>query len=78
MKGDLVGCFGLTEPDYGSDPGSMKSRAKLDGNQYVLNGSKMWITHSPLADVFVVWAKDENGDIRGFVLEKGMKGLQAN
>ena len=57
-SGDLVGCFGLTEPDHGSDPGSMASRAKLDGNEYVLNGSKMWITNSPIADVFVVWAKD--------------------
>ncbi len=74
----MVGCFGLTEPDYGSDPGSMISRAKLDGNEYVLNGSKMWITNSPIADVFVVWAKDDHGDIRGFILEKGMKGLQAN
>jgi glutaryl-CoA dehydrogenase len=73
-----VGCFGLTEPDAGSDPASMKSRAKLDGEEYVLNGSKMWITNSPVADVFVVWAKDEKGDIRGFVLEKGMKGLSAN
>jgi len=58
MKGELIGCFGLTEPDHGSDPGSMKTRAKLDGNEYVLNGSKMWITNSPIADVFVVWAKD--------------------
>jgi glutaryl-CoA dehydrogenase len=74
----LVGCFGLTEPDYGSDPGSMASKAKLDGNEYVLNGSKMWITNSPIADVFVVWAKDDHGDIRGFILEKSMKGLQAN
>nr|VVW85495.1 unnamed protein product [Nymphaea colorata] len=59
IKGELVGCFGLTEPDHGSDPGSMTTRAKLDGNEYVLNGSKMWITNSPIADVFVVWAKDE-------------------
>lgn len=58
IKGELVGCFGLTEPDHGSDPGSMKSRAKLVGDEYILNGSKMWITHSPIADVFVVWAKD--------------------
>jgi glutaryl-CoA dehydrogenase len=78
IKGDLVGCFGLTEPDHGSDPGSMSSRARLDGNEYVLNGSKMWITNSPIADVFVVWAKDEQGDIRGFILEKGMKGLTAS
>ncbi len=73
-----MGCFGLTEPDHGSDPGSMKSRARLEGDEYVLNGSKMWITNSPIADVFVVWAKDEKGDIRGFVMEKGMKGLSAN
>lgn len=78
IKGDLVGCFGLTEPNHGSDPGSMTTRAKLEGDEYVLNGSKMWITNSPIADVFVVWAKDDKGDIRGFVLEKGMKGLTAN
>lgn len=78
MKGELIGCFGLTEPDHGSDPGSMKTRAKLEGDEYVLNGAKMWITNSPIADVFVVWAKDDKGDIRGFVLEKGMKGLSAN
>ena len=77
-SGELVGCFGLTEPDHGSDPGSMKTRAKLDGNEYVINGSKMWITNSPIADVFVVWAKDDKDEIRGFILEKGMKGLQAN
>ena len=59
----------------GSDPGSMETRAKKDGNHYILNGTKMWITNSPIADVFVVWARDENGDIRGFVLEKGMPGL---
>ena len=77
--GEWVGCFGLTEPDAGSDPGSMRTRArKVDGG-YVLNGSKMWITNSPIADVFVVWAKsDEHGGaIKGFVLEKGMKGLSA-
>jgi glutaryl-CoA dehydrogenase len=68
IKGELVGCFGLTEADHGSDPGSMKTRAKLEGDEYVLNGSKMWITNSPIADVFVVWAKDDKGDIRGFVL----------
>jgi glutaryl-CoA dehydrogenase len=67
-KGDLIGCFGITEPDFGSDPGSMKTRAKLVGDEYVLNGSKTWITNSPIADVFVVWAKDDNNDIRGFVL----------
>ena len=78
-KGDLVGCFGLTEPDAGSDPGGMRTRAdKIDGG-YRLSGSKMWITNSPIADVFVVWAKSEahGGKIRGFVLEKGMPGLTA-
>jgi len=75
--GEWVGCFGLTEPDAGSDPNSMKTRArKVDGG-YLLNGSKQWITNSPIADVFVVWAKDDAGEIRGFVLEKGMKGLMA-
>jgi glutaryl-CoA dehydrogenase len=75
--GEWVGCFGLTEPDAGSDPAGMKTRArKVDGG-YQLKGSKMWITNSPIADVFVVWAKDDEGEIRGFVLEKGMKGLSA-
>lgn len=75
--GELVGCFGLTEPDYGSDIGNMVTRArKVDGG-YVLNGAKMWISNSPIADVFVVWAKDDAGEIRGFVLERGMKGLTA-
>ena len=74
-SGELVGCFGLTEPDAGSDPGSMKARArKVDGG-YLLKGSKMWITNSPIADVCVVWAKDDEGEIRGFILERGMKGL---
>ena len=73
----MAGCFGLTEPDSGSDPASMKTRArKVDGG-YLLNGSKMWITNSPQADVFVVWAKDDEDEIRGFVLEKGMAGLSA-
>ncbi|MEO0392098.1 MAG: acyl-CoA dehydrogenase [Pseudomonadota bacterium] len=76
-SGELVGCFGLTEPDAGSDPAAMTTRArKVDGG-YVLKGAKMWITNSPIADVFVVWAKDDDGKIRGFVLEKGMKGLSA-
>ena len=78
-SGELVGCFGLTEPDAGSDPGSMRTRAeKIDGG-YRLTGSKMWITNSPIADVFVVWAKSDahGGGIKGFVLEKGMKGLSA-
>ena len=74
-RGELVGCFGLTEPDAGSDPGSMRSRArKVDGG-YLLSGSKMWITNSPIADVLLVWARDDAGDIRGFVLERGMAGL---
>jgi glutaryl-CoA dehydrogenase len=75
--GEYVGCFGLTEPDAGSDPASMKTRATKTKGGYVLKGSKMWITNSPISDVFVVWAKDDAGDIRGFVLEKGMKGLSA-
>jgi glutaryl-CoA dehydrogenase len=75
-SGEWVGCFGLTEPDHGSDPSSMVTRArKVDGG-FVLNGAKMWITNSPIADVFVVWAKLDNV-IRGFILEKGMKGLTA-
>jgi glutaryl-CoA dehydrogenase len=76
-SGEWVGCFGLTEPDHGSDPGGMKTRAKAADGGYVLNGAKMWITNSPIADVFVVWAKTDDGVIRGFVLEKGMKGLSA-
>ncbi len=75
--GEYVGCFGLTEPDAGSDPAGMKARAQKTDGGYILKGAKMWITNSPIADVFVVWAKDDNGDIRGFVLEKGMKGLSA-
>ena len=76
-RGEIVGCFGLTEPDHGSDPGGMKTRAaKADGG-YVLKGNKMWITNSPVADIFIVWAKTEDGVIRGFILEKGMKGLSA-
>ena len=75
--GEWIGCFGLTEPNHGSDPGSMVTRArKVDGG-YALTGAKMWITNSPIADVFVVWAKDDEGAIRGFVLEKGWKGLSA-
>jgi glutaryl-CoA dehydrogenase len=75
--GELIGCFGLTEPNHGSDPGSMAARAKKVDGGYALTGNKMWITNSPIADVFVVWAKDESGAIRGFVLEKGMAGLGA-
>ena len=73
--GEWVGCFGLTEPDHGSDPGSMITRAKTVDGGYSLSGNKMWITNSPIADIFVVWAKTDDGVIRGFVLEKGMKGL---
>jgi glutaryl-CoA dehydrogenase len=75
-SGAFVGCFGLTEPDGGSDPGSMRTRAKSVDGGYLLSGSKTWITNSPIADVLVVWAKDDAGDIRGFILERGMKGLE--
>jgi glutaryl-CoA dehydrogenase len=75
--GEWVGCFGLTEPNHGSDPGSMETRAKRVDGGYSLSGAKMWITNSPVADVFVIWAKDDDGDIRGFILEKGWKGLSA-
>ena len=74
-RGDKVGCFGLTEPDHGSDPGSMITRARKAAGGYVLKGAKMWITNAPIADVFVVWAKDDSGAIRGFILERGMAGL---
>ena len=78
-RGESIGCFGLTEPDAGSDPAGMKTRAVRTANGYVLNGSKMWISNAPIADVFVIWAKSEahGGKIRGFVLENGMKGLSA-
>lgn len=77
-KGNLIGCFGLTEPNHGSDPAGMETRARRqrDGS-YILSGSKTWITNAPIADVFIMWAKDDMGDIRGFLLEKGMKGLSA-
>ncbi|MBK6906093.1 MAG: acyl-CoA dehydrogenase [Rhodocyclaceae bacterium] len=75
--GEWIGCFGLTEPNHGSDPGSMITRAKKVAGGYSLSGAKMWITNSPIADVFVVWAKDDEGKIRGFILEKGWKGLSA-
>src|SRR5882757_8805045 len=74
-RGEWIGCFGLTEPDHGSDPGSMVTRAKAAPGGYLLSGAKTWITNSPVADVFVVWAKTDDGRIRGFILEKGMKGL---
>ena len=76
-SGEFVGCFGLTEPDAGSDPASMRTRAKAVDGGFLLNGSKTWITNSPLADVFVVWAKNDAGDIKGYILEKGMQGLTA-
>ena len=76
-SGEWIGCFGLTEPDHGSDPGSMITRARKTAGGYKLSGAKMWITNSPIADVFVVWAKDDEGIIRGFILDKGMKGLSA-
>ncbi len=75
--GEWVGCFGLTEPDHGSDPGGMETRAKTVDGGFRLTGAKMWITNSPIADVFVVWAKNDAGKIRGFILEKGMDGLSA-
>ncbi len=75
--GELVGCFGLTEPNHGSDPGSMEARAQKTAGGYLLRGEKSWITNSPIADVFVVWAKDDSGKIRGYLLEKAMKGLTA-
>ena len=73
--GEFVGCFGLTEPDAGSDPASMRTRGKQVDGGFVLNGSKTWISNSPIADVLLVWAKDDADEIRGFVLEKGMQGL---
>ncbi|MCA3251417.1 MAG: acyl-CoA dehydrogenase [Pseudomonadota bacterium] len=76
-RGEAIGCFGLTEPDHGSDPGSMATRARRVPGGYRLTGTKTWITNSPIADVFVIWAKDDEGAIRGFVLEKGWAGLSA-
>ena len=76
-RGEWIGCFGLTEPDHGSDPGGMVTRARAVPGGYSLTGAKMWISNSPIADVFVVWAKDDSGAIRGFILDKGMKGLSA-
>jgi glutaryl-CoA dehydrogenase len=74
-KGNLIGCFGLTEPDAGSDPGSMKTVSKKVDGGYILNGSKTWITNSPIADVLIIWAKDEQGILRGFIVDRGVKGL---
>lgn len=77
MTGEFIGAFGLTEPDHGSDPGSMATKATKKGDKYILNGSKMWITSSPVADVFVVWGKETStGNLMGFILERGMKGLE--
>ena len=76
-KGEFIGCFGLTEPDHGSDPASMKSHFKDKGDHLLLNGSKLWITNSPIADISIVWAKDDAGDIRGLIVEKGMEGFTA-
>ncbi len=77
-KGEIIGCFGLTEPDGGSDPSSMRTHARRNGKNWILNGSKMWITNSPIADVAVVWAKDDEGDIRGFLVETDRKGFSAS
>ena len=74
-NGELIGCFGLTEPDHGSNPGGMVTNIKEDGDHYILNGAKMWITNSPVADIAVVWAKDEEGSIRGMVVERDMEGF---
>jgi glutaryl-CoA dehydrogenase len=74
-SGEWIGCFALTEPNHGSDPNSMESRAKTHNDGFLLSGNKMWITNSPMADVFIVWAKNEKGRIRGYILEKNMKGL---
>jgi glutaryl-CoA dehydrogenase len=76
-SGEFIGCFGLTEPDHGSNPGGMITNIKDDGEAYILNGAKMWITNSPVADIAVVWAKDEEGKIRGLIVEKDMKGFSA-
>jgi len=76
-EGDAIGCFGLTEPDAGSDPGSMRTTARRDGEDWVLNGTKMWITNGTIADVAIVWARTENGEINGFLVEKSMPGFEA-
>ena len=76
-SGEFIGCFGLTEPDHGSNPAGMVTNIRDDGDSYILNGAKMWITNSPVADIAVVWAKDQEGIIRGLIVEKGMKGFSA-
>ncbi len=76
-RGELIGCFGLTEPDHGSNPSGMVTNIKDDGDAYILNGAKMWITNSPVADIAVAWARDEAGKVRGMIVEKGMKGFSA-
>ena len=76
-SGEMIGCFGLTEPDFGSNPGGLKTTLRKSGENYILNGSKMWITNSPVSDVAVVWAKDENERIKGVIVEKGMEGFSA-
>jgi glutaryl-CoA dehydrogenase len=76
-RGDAIGCFGLTEPDAGSDPGSMRTHARRDGSDWVLNGAKMWITNGTIADVAVVWARTDEGEIRGFLVERGTPGFSA-
>ena len=76
-SGEILGCFGLTEPDYGSNPGGMISKLEDKGDHYLLNGSKMWISNSPKADIAVVWAKDENKRIKGVIVEKEMEGFSA-
>ena len=76
-SGEFIGCFGLTEPDHGSNPAGMTSTLRDDGDAYILNGAKMWITNSPIADIAVVWARDDEGKIRGVIVEKGMKGFSA-
>ena len=77
-KGIKIGCFGLTEPNFGSNPGGMATACKKDGDDWIINGSKMWITNGSIADIAIIWAKDEEGIIRGFILEKGMKGFTSN
>ena len=77
-KGIKIGCFGLTEPNFGSNPGGMATTCKKDGNEWIINASKMWITNGSIADVAIIWAKDEKGVIRGFLLEKGMKGFTSS